>query len=50
MVIKHPEQYPEVSGRVSVPILDEEAHVSYYCCYLKKSKSLLQAFLKGLHG
>jgi DNA-binding transcriptional LysR family regulator len=50
LVQRHPEQHSEAINRVSVPILDEEAHVSYYCCYLKKSKSLLQAFLKGLHG
>jgi DNA-binding transcriptional LysR family regulator len=48
MVLRHPEQHAEAVNRVSVPILDAEAHVSYYCCYLKKSQNRLQAFLKGL--
>jgi DNA-binding transcriptional LysR family regulator len=50
LVQRHPEQHSGAVNRVSVPILDEEACVSYYCCYLKKSKSQLQAFIKGLQG
>jgi hypothetical protein len=48
MVLRHPEQHAKAVNRVSVPILDKEAHVSYYCCYLKKSRNRLQAFMKGL--
>jgi DNA-binding transcriptional LysR family regulator len=48
MVLRHPEQHAEAVNRVSVPILDKEAHISYYCCYLKKSRNRLQAFIKGL--
>jgi DNA-binding transcriptional LysR family regulator len=48
MVLRHPEQHVEAMNRTSVPILDEDAHVNYYCCYLKKTKERLQAFLKGL--
>jgi hypothetical protein len=49
LVLRHPEQHAEAVNRISVPLLDEEAHVSYYCCYLKKSGNRLQAFTKGLH-
>jgi DNA-binding transcriptional LysR family regulator len=48
LVQRHPEQHARATHRVNVPILDEEAHVTYYCCYLKKTKDRLQAFLKGL--
>jgi DNA-binding transcriptional LysR family regulator len=48
LVQRHPEQHAGATHRVSVPILDNEAHVTYYCCYLKKTKEQLQTFLKGL--
>jgi hypothetical protein len=48
LVQRHPEQHAGSTHRVSVPILDKEAHVTYYCCYLPKNRERLQAFLKGL--
>lgn len=48
LVKRHPEQHDGATNRVCVPILDDEAHVTYYCCYLKKNRQLLQGFLKML--
>jgi DNA-binding transcriptional LysR family regulator len=46
LVLRHPEQRADAANRISVPILDPEAHVSYYCCYLKKNRTRLQSFIK----
>lgn len=35
-------------NRVEIPILDEEANVSYYLVYLTKSRKNLENFLKTL--
>lgn len=45
MVQRHPEQNPSVD-RVNIPILDEEAHVTYYCCCRKKYENRLQVFIQ----
>ncbi|MCM1561873.1 MAG: LysR family transcriptional regulator [Butyrivibrio sp.] len=49
IVQRHPEQNnTSAANRVTVPILDEEAHVTYYCCYLKKHENQLQCFIQQI--
>jgi DNA-binding transcriptional LysR family regulator len=50
LVERHPEQHAGVTHRVRVPILDAEAHVSYYCCYLKKNKGTLTGIFERTAG
>ncbi|MGI6010835.1 MAG: LysR family transcriptional regulator [Ruminococcus sp.] len=38
----------EVPNRIKVPILDDEANVTYYCLWKKESKKLLQPFLQKI--
>ncbi|MCM1299691.1 MAG: substrate-binding domain-containing protein, partial [[Eubacterium] siraeum] len=40
---------PDVyANRVNVPILDEEAKVTYYCCYLKKNSWKMRDFAREI--
>lgn len=38
----------EVPNRIKVPILDDEANVTYYCLWKKESKKLLQPLLQKI--
>ena len=33
-----------VPNRINIPIRDEEVHVTYYCCYLKKTQAVAKLF------
>ena len=48
LVLRHPEQHSAPVSRNIVPILDEEAHVSYYCCYLKKNRNQFKSFIREI--
>ena len=36
----------DTTGRIAVPILDDEANVTYYCCCLKSEKSRFKTLLQ----
>lgn len=42
---RYPEQYPENKDRVNIPLIDDEAHVKYYCYYLKENSNRLKEFI-----
>lgn len=48
IVMRHPEQHQISSDRVNIPILDEEAHVTYYCCCLKNQTEYLHSFIQEI--
>lgn len=48
IVMRHPEQHQSTPERVTIPILDEEAHVTYYCCFLKNQTEHLQTFIQEM--
>ena len=48
VVLRTPEQHGQTTGRVNIPILDEEAHATYYCCAKKKGQEDLRGFLRQL--
>ncbi len=43
LTLKHSEQWAERTNRLVLPILDPEAHISFYCCVHKSHKTYLPA-------
>lgn len=41
LTLKHSEQWAERTNRLVLPILDPEAHISFYCCVHKSHKTYL---------
>lgn len=41
LILKHNEQWKERTKRLALPILDPEAHITFYCCVHKSHKTYL---------
>ncbi|MCM1328100.1 MAG: LysR family transcriptional regulator [Ruminococcus sp.] len=48
IALEHPELHPQNTDRVNIPILDEEANVTYCCCYPKKNADKVKFFIRQL--
>lgn len=41
LTLKHNERCTERTNRLTLPILDPEAHITFYCCVHKSNKAYL---------